>query len=111
MANVIFYHLDVLASSREEINRIETRLKQPSTELVKWVARRGNQPEDEVATYLPELVGFDTVDNLSCMDESLNKAGRRFMKKFKRWTGIVSNHLLEVAEEYPKAIFLLEYFD
>lgn len=110
MANVIDYRLDVLAGSPEEINRVEVRLKQPSAELIKCVATEFKQSENEIASYLPELVGFETVENLFYVDKSVNKA-RRFQNSFKRWTGIVDSHLLEVSEEYSSAIFLLEHFD
>jgi len=40
MSNWIDYTLDVLANSPTEINQIAARLKQPSAELVDWVAQR-----------------------------------------------------------------------
>ena len=56
------------------------------------------------------MVSFEPVKNLFHVQESVNKA-RRFHNSFKRWTGIVDSHLLEVSEGFPSAVFLLEHFD
>jgi hypothetical protein len=110
MSNIIDYSLDVLATNPEEINRIATRLKRPSTELLDWVAKRDNCKPDEIAQSLAELVSFEPVRNLFHLHESVNKA-RRFENSFKKFTGIVNSHMLEVSAEFPSAVFLLEYRD
>jgi hypothetical protein len=111
MSNIIDYSLDVLATSPEEINRIAARLKQPSSELLDWVAKRDNCKENEIAQTLAGLVSFEPVRNLFYVHESVNKA-RRFENSFKsRFTGIVNSHMFEVSAEFPNAVFLLEYRD
>jgi hypothetical protein len=111
MSNWIDYSLDVLAGSPAEINQIAERLNQPSLELVTWIAQRDGQPVSEVAEGLKELLAFKTVKNLGYVHQDVNKA-RRFSLAFKsRYYGIIDNQLAEVSEAFPKAIFLLEYFD
>jgi hypothetical protein len=111
MSNWIDYHLDVLAMSPAEIGQIAERLNQPSLELVTWIAQRDVQPVSEVAEGLKELLKFKTVKNLGYVSNDVNKA-RRFSLAFKsRSYGIVDSHLVEISEAFPKAIFLLEYFD
>lgn len=110
MSNVIDCVLDVPASNPEEINLIAARLKQPSSELLDWVAKKQNCKPDRIAQSLTELVSFEPTKNLFYIHESVNKA-RRFENSFKRYTGIVDSHLLEVSGKFPNAVFLLEYFD
>jgi hypothetical protein len=111
MSNFIDYRLDVLATSPEEINRIGNRLKQPSSELLDWVAARHNCKPDEIAQSLAELVRFGHVRDLFILGESVNKA-RRFKNSFKsRFVGIVDSHVFEVSAEFPNAMVLLEYRD
>jgi hypothetical protein len=111
MSNWIDYTLDVLAGSPAEINQIAERLNQPSLELVNWIAERDGQPVSAVEEGLKELLEFKTVKNLGYVANEINKA-RRFSLAFKsRYYGIVDSHLVEVSEAFPKAIFLLEYFD
>jgi hypothetical protein len=110
MANIIDYIVDVLASSTEEINVIAARMKEPSAGLVDWVAERFQQDRTETAENLRSLVPFEPEKNLFYTHESVNKA-RRFRNSFKRWVGIVQTHLFEVSEEFPAALFMVEYFD
>ena len=110
MANVIDYVLDVLATSPEEINRIAARLKQPSSELLDWFAKRGNCEPGEIAQSVSELVSFEPVENLFDLGESVNKA-RRFTNSFRKFTGTVNSHIFEVSAEFPHAVFLLEDYD
>src|SRR6516162_2404789 len=110
MSNVIDYILDVLATSPEEINRIATRLEQPSSELLDWVAKGGNRKPDEIAQSLAELVSFVPVRDLFDLGEAVNKA-RRFENSFRRFTGTVDSHIFEVSTEFPNSVFLLEYRD
>jgi hypothetical protein len=110
VANIIDYRLAVLATSPEEINRIASRLKQPSSELLNWVAKKHAWNPGEIAQSLTELVTFKPVKNLFYVHESVNKA-RRFENSFKRFTGIVDSHVFEVSAEFPNAVFLLDYRD
>lgn len=111
MSNWIDYNLDVLAGSPAEINQIAERLNQPSSELANWIAERDGQPVSAVGEGLKELLGFKAVRNLGYVSNDVNKA-RRFGLAFKsRSYGIVNSHLVEVSEAFPKAVFLLEYFD
>ncbi len=110
MANPLEYRVDVLASSPEEIDRIAVRLKEPSVELVEWVVTRHPQDRSEATKNIRSLVGFEFVRNLFALDESVNKA-RRFSNSFKRWRGIVDSHLFEISEEFPAALFMVEFFD
>jgi hypothetical protein len=111
MSNWIHYNLDVLAGSPAEINKIAERLNQPSSELANWIAQRDGQPVSAVREGLKELLEFRAVRNLGYVSNDVNKA-RRFSLAFKsRYYGIVDSHLVEVSEAFPKAIFLLEYFD
>src|SRR5215831_9666412 len=111
MSNIIDYSLDVLATSPEEINRIATRLKQPSSDLLDWVAKRDDCKPDEIAQFLAEVVSFEPVRNLFYIHESVNKA-RRFKNSFRdRFYGIINSHLFEVSTGFPNAVFLLEYRD
>jgi hypothetical protein len=111
MSNWIDYKLDVLAGSPAEINRIAERLNQPSLELANWIAQRDGQSVSSVGESLKELLEFRAVRNLGYVSNDVNKA-RRFSLAFKsRSYGIVNGHLVEISEAFPKANFLLEYFD
>jgi hypothetical protein len=110
MANVIDYVLDVLATSPDEIGRIAVRLKQPSADLLDWVAKQANSTPDEMAQSVSELVSFEAVENLFDPGESVNKA-RRFTNSFRKFTGTVNSHIFEVSAEFPHAVFLLEDYD
>lgn len=111
MGNIIFYSLDVLATSSEEINRIAARLKQPSSELLDWIAKKDDRKVEEIAQSVAELVSFEPVTNLFSVHESVNTA-RRFKNSFKsRCVGLVNSHLGEVSAEFPNAVFLLAHRD
>jgi hypothetical protein len=109
MSNWIDYDIDVLASSPTEMNRIAERLKKPSQELADWIAQ--GKEVSKIAENLKHLLEFKVVENLSSIDNAVNKA-RRFSIEFKaRHYGIVQSHLFEVSEAFPTAIFLLDYCD
>lgn len=111
MSNWIDYQLDVMAGSPAEMNQVAERLNQPSQELTIWVAEKFGQSVNEVAAGLKDLLKFEVVRNLGCVSDEINKA-RRFRLTFKdRSHGIVDSHLAEVSEDFPTAIFLLEYYD
>ena len=111
MSNWIDCNLDVLAGSPAEINQIAERLNQPSLELAGWIARRDGQQANEVTEALKELLEFKAVRNLGYVSNDVNKA-RRFSLSFKdRHYGIIDSQLAEVSEEFPTAVFLLEYRD
>jgi integrase len=103
MSLYIDHHLDVLASSPAEIQQIAERLDRPSAEL-------GNcnpiWPPEQVA----ELFHWETVAKLDYDHDALNKA-RRFHISGTRTYGIVIDHVGEVSEAFPAAIFLLAYSD
>jgi hypothetical protein len=111
MSNTIHYKLDVLASSPAEINQIAERLNQPSLELANRIAQKDGLPVNEAVEALKELLAFKTVANLGNISNEANKA-RCFSLGFRsKWGGIVDSHLFEISAAFPKAIFLLEYFD
>jgi hypothetical protein len=111
MSNWIDYELDVLAGSPEEINQIAERLKQPSTKLLDFLAKKFGQPVSEITEGLKELFEFEATKNLGYVDPSVNQA-RRFSLSFKsRSYGIVNSHLYEISAEFPSAVFLLTYRD
>jgi hypothetical protein len=110
MANLTHYQLDVLASCPDEMNRIAERIKQPSARLVDWVAGHFDLPPSQAAAWVAPLLEFKFVEKLFHPDQRVNQA-RRFQNTFQRYTGVVNSHLLFVSEEFPTAVFLLEYFD
>lgn len=111
MSNWIDYKIDVLATSTVEINQIAERLNQPSSELARWIAERDRQSVSDVLEELKILLAFKRVNNLGVIAADENKA-RRFNLSFKdRHYGIIDSHLAEVSEEFPTAVFLLEYRD
>jgi hypothetical protein len=111
MSNWIDYQLDVLASDLHEINQIASRLRQPSKELVSWIATAYGQELSEDTEGLRELLDFETVKNLGFIHPSKNQA-RRFYLLFKdKFYGIVEGHLSEMSECFPRAIFLVTYSD
>ena len=57
MANDLTYNLEVLANSSAEINQIAERLKQPSTELVNWVAEKYGESVNEMPSSIGEGQG------------------------------------------------------
>ena len=111
MSNWKHVTLDVLASSPEEINKIETALQQPCEELLAWVAKRWGKGPKEVAADVKALVTFKPTRNLLYTEPSIDK-DRRFTNSFRhRFTGIVWSHVDLVSENFPEAIFLAEHCD
>jgi hypothetical protein len=111
MSNWIDVTLDVLASSPEEINKIEAALQQPCEELLAWVAQKWGGDPKEIAADVKDLVSFDPKSNLRYVNPSVNTA-RRFENSFKdRCTGIVWSHVYFVSQNFPQAIFLAEYWN
>jgi hypothetical protein len=111
MSNWIDMQLDVLASCPDEINRIERALQEPCDELIAWRAQRSGEDPKEIAGSIKEIVSLKPVRNLGYLDPSLNKA-RRFEGEWKdRFWGLVWSHLHFVSRDFPKAVFLAEYWD
>ena len=114
MANYLTYDLEVLANSSAEINQIAERLKQPSTELVNWVAEKYGESVNEIAEHLRELVAFEaTSDAIATGDPEDGPQMRNFEVSFKNngASGLVDSHLFEVSKAFPKPVLLLEYYD
>jgi hypothetical protein len=111
MSNSVDVRLDVLASSPEEINKIEAALQDPCEELLAWVAKKWEANPKEIAADLKPLVAFKPIRNLGYTAPQANKA-RRFENglKVKFW-GVVVSHIHFVSDAFPKAIFLAEYRD
>jgi hypothetical protein len=109
LANWIDYILDVLADSPAEVGQISERLNSPSRELAAWVAGKFGGSTNEVDEFLQNLLKFKAVKDLSFLGKA--NTARRFSLLFKRYSGIVDSHLAEVSEAFPRAVFLLEYFD
>jgi hypothetical protein len=111
MSNWVDMQLDVLASSPEEINKIEAALQQPSEELLTWAAKRSGEDPKEITAEVKAIVTLTPTRNLGHLDPSVNKA-RRFENEWKdRFWGLVWSHVYFVSEAFPEAIFLGEYFD
>ena len=111
MSNWIDMRLDVLASSPEEINKIEAALQEPCEELLAWVAKKWSADAKEIAVDVKALVTFKPKCNLGYVDPAINKA-RRFESEWKdKFWGVVWSHVLFVSEAFPEAIFLGEYWD
>jgi hypothetical protein len=107
MSNWIDVTLDVLATSPDEINKIEVALQKPCEKLLKWVAQRWEDNPNEIAADVKELVSFDPKSNLG----SASKA-RRFENSFKdRYSGVVWSHVDLVSRDFPEAIFLAEHWN
>ena len=111
MSNWIDVHLDVLASSPDEINKIEAALQQPCEELLAWVAKKWGGDAKEIAADVKALVAFTPSSNLGYVHPSVNKA-RRFQNSFKdRCWGVVWSHVDFVSRDFPGAIFLAEHWN
>lgn len=111
MSNWVDVQLDVLATTSDEIDKIEAALAQPCHELLVWVARKWQRDLEKIQADVKDLVLFKPTRNLGYLDQSLNKA-RRFENEFKdgSW-GVVWSHVHFVSAEFPKAIFLAQYWD
>lgn len=111
MSNWIDVQLDVLASSPEEINQIERALQEPCDELIAWRAQRAGVGPKSIAADIKEVVTFKPVRNLGYVDPSVNKA-RRFESSWKdKFWGLVWSHIDFVSRDFPKAVFLAQYWD
>jgi hypothetical protein len=109
MSNWIHYNVDVLASNPREINLIAERIKEPSDELVSRFAEVCDGDVETVANNLRKLVEFNATKNLGYIQ--VNKAREFHIASKDKYSAIVWSHLIEVSEAFPRAIFLLEYFD
>jgi hypothetical protein len=111
MGNWVDVHLDVLASSPDEINEIERALKEPCAELIAWRAELCGENPQEVAENVKEIVKFEAIRNLGYVHPSVNKA-RRFKSSWKdRFWGLVWSHTQFVSRDFPNAVFLAQYWD
>src|ERR1035437_10810007 len=98
MSNWIDVTLDVLASSREEFNKIEAALQQPCEELLVWEAKKGGEDPKEIAADVKAIVSFDPKRKLGCADPAVNGT-RRFEKSFnERFTGLVWSHVYFISD-------------
>lgn len=111
MSNWVDVHLDVLASSPDEINDIENALQNPCAELIAWRAQRAGVEPAEIAADIKEIVTFKAVRNLRYVHPSVNKA-RCFESSWKdRSWGLVWSHVDFVSRNFPRAVFLAQYWD
>jgi hypothetical protein len=136
MSNWIDYELDLLAQSSEELERVITRLQQPSAELVNWVERqqravravhvpktdfdeqctltleppKADHPRiTSLAEQLKELVQFEMVERFH--SQGITKSCRLKIARRDHSAGILRGHLFEVSAEFPDAILLLFNYD
>jgi hypothetical protein len=111
MSNWVDAHLDVLASSPQMINEIERALQNPCEELIAWRAQLTGEDPKEIAANIKEIVSFKPVCNLGYVDPSINKA-RRFECTWKdKFWGLAWSHVDFVSRDFPKAVFLAQYWD
>jgi hypothetical protein len=111
MSNWIDLRLDVLASGPEEINKIERALQEPCDELIAWRAQLCSENPEDIAANIKEIVSFKPIRNLGYVHPSVNKA-RRFASEWKdRFWGLVWGHVHFVSRDFPRAIFLAQYWD
>jgi hypothetical protein len=111
MSNWIDMQLDVLASSPDQINKIEATLQQPCEELLTLVAKNWDEDAKEIAENVKALVALKPTRNLGHIDPSANKA-RRFENEWKdKFSDILWSHVYFVSQEFPEAIFLASYWD
>ena len=111
MSNWIDCDLDVLAGSPAEITQIEAALQEPCDEVVCWFAGLVGKRPEEVSADVKGLVSFKADRNLGYIHPRVNEA-RRVKNSFKdRHWGTVMSHILLVSEQFPSAIFLMEYWD
>jgi hypothetical protein len=103
--------LDVLATSPDEINKIEAALQEPCEELLVWVAKKWGKDPKEIAADVKALVTFKPTRNLGYVHPSVNKA-RRFQNLFKdRSWGVVWSHVDFVSRDFSEALFLGEHWN
>jgi hypothetical protein len=110
MANWHVVRLDVFASAPAEIKEIEMALQEPSQEMVARYAQARNDDPVSLASDIKEIVAFKRTSYLGPLHESENKA-RRFENSFSCGGGLVWSYLYFVSQDFPKALFLAEYWD
>jgi hypothetical protein len=110
MSNYVLVRLEVFASDPAEISKIEVALQEPCQELIAWYATICDDPLAYSASNIREVVAFTPTRNLGYVHESEYKA-RRFENSFSRSGGLVWSHVLFVSRDFPKAIFLAQYWD
>jgi hypothetical protein len=109
LSNQIDFYLDVLASSPDELRQIGSALQEPSTKLLAWEARRWGQRVEDISADVKDLVSFKPAQSIGYVDPT---RARRFINSSKeRFQGLVKTHVHIVSEPFPKAIFLLEYWN
>ena len=97
MSNSVDMRLDVLATSPEEINKIEAALQEPCPDLLAWEATKWDVSPKEIAAEVKAVVALMPTRNLGYEDPSLNKA-RRFENEFKdKFWGVVWSHVYFVS--------------
>lgn len=107
MSNWVDLRMDVLASSPDEINKIERARE----ELIAWRAQKTGEDPKEIAGRTKEIVSLKPNRNLGILDSSMNRAGRfEGTWKDKFW-GLVWSHVHFVSRDFPKAVFLAAYWD
>lgn len=109
MSNWIDFYLDVLATSPDELQQVQAALQEPSTKLLAWEAGRWGQRVEDIAADVKNLVSFTPAQNTASGDPTKT---RRFINTFKEtFSGLVKSHIHFVSEQFPNAIFLLEYWN
>jgi hypothetical protein len=109
LSNWIDFYLDVLATSPDELQQVQTAFQEPSTKLLAWEAGRRCQRVEDIAAGVKDLVSFKPAQNIASGDPTKT---RRFINTFKEtFWGLVKSHIHFVSERFPNAIFLLEYWN
>jgi hypothetical protein len=109
MGNVVDVQLDVLASDPAEIKEIEVALQEPCDELIVSYAGWCNQDPVNIASDIKDVVAFKPTLDLHLAGKPVT--ARRFKNSFKRSWDLVWSHVHFVSKDFPKAIFLAEYWD
>jgi hypothetical protein len=109
MSSSLDFDLEILTNSTSEMNQIAERLKRPSTKLADFVAKESSRPFEEIMEGLKELLAFKVAENPRYSEARTDKAGRFSLSFMDRSRGILNSHLFEVSQEFPAAVFLLEY--
>jgi hypothetical protein len=109
MSNYVIVQLDVLASDSAEIAEIEVALQQPCEELIVWWAKVCDEDPADFASDIKETAAFKPKLDFHRGGQPVQ--ARRFENSFKRSWGLVWSHVKFVSRDFPKAIFLAEYWD
>ena len=110
MSDWVDIQLDVLASSPEEINKIERTLQEPCDELIAWCAQRSGKDPKEIAADIKGIVSFKPDRNLGYIHPTVNKA-RRFEGGWNdKFWGVGWSHVDYVSRDFPNAVFLAQYW-